>query len=331
MRRRRFIQHTFILCIICLLAFSTVACRDDFNIVSTDTNNKLVAYVFPSTADTTYIQLWKSIPVGTKRSISASEVREANIQYSVNGMPRKVYKKENGMYYTTGKQQTGDLINLSVSTDSLPNVESQGSIPQAIPIISDNTIYVTRIGEDNIKDTYYQIQAHFTDPEATADYYAVRILVKDIAPKNDSYENLQDLDSAYFWADINTKDEIVLNHISDIDNSLGFNNMFYRNFYIFNDHNINGLTHTLRLNVLSYQTAMTSQVPISRSFKVFLYKLSPEYYKFLKSINELANNKLARYGLSQMKPSFTNIRGGFGVLGCYALSESDWMKVELEY
>lgn len=324
------IQQFLVGSIACMCQISMVGCRDNFSIDITKANSKLVAYAFPSTADTTYIQLWKSIPVGTQVSKSFPEVDNASIQYSVNGKPRKVYPAGGGLYYTIGKQQPGDHVNMEVSTDSLPDVVSEGSIPQAIPIQSDTIIYITRIAEDNLKDTYYQIQAHFTDPGTTTDYYAVRVLAMDIAPIGRQNDGRQLLDSAYFWAELNTKDETVLNHISDIDNSLGFSNLFYRNFYIFDDHSISGQKHTLRLNVQSYQTIMTAETATCRRFKVFLYKLSPAYYKFLKSINELANNKLARYGLSQMHTSFTNIQGGFGVLGCYAVSESEWMTVELE-
>uniref|UniRef100_A0AB33J0E7 DUF4249 domain-containing protein n=1 Tax=Prevotella sp. GTC17254 TaxID=3236794 RepID=A0AB33J0E7_9BACT len=330
MMQKKFVQHTLIACITCLALMSMAGCRDEFHIDSSKTSSKLVAYVFPSTADTTYIRLWKSIPVGTQTSASTQQIDNANIQYRVNGAQRTVYPKGDGLYYAIGKQQPGDHIDIKVSANDLPDVASYGSIPQAVPIHADDIIYLSRIGEDDLQDTYYQVQAHFSDPEATTDYYAVRILAKDIAPAEKQGGNQELLDSAYFWANIDTKDEPLLNHISDLDNSLGFNNTFYRNFYIFDDQTINGQTHTLRLNILSYQTGMTAEPPTTRSFKVYLYKLSPEYYKFLKSLNELANNKLARYGLSQMRTSFTNVQGGFGVLGCYALSESEWMSVELD-
>ena len=57
-------------------------------------------------------------------------------------------------------------------------------------------------------------------------------------------------------------------------------------------------------------------------FQVLLYHLTPEFYRFVKSINDIDNNELAQSGFSLLSPTFTNITGGIGILGAYAVAES---------
>ena len=61
-----------------------------------------------------------------------------------------------------------------------------------------------------------------------------------------------------------------------------------------------------------------------------LYRLTPEYYHFLKSLNDVENNDLAQAGFSLVSPTLHNISGGFGLLGASNSSESEWMALDNE-
>jgi len=58
----------------------------------------------------------------------------------------------------------------------------------------------------------------------------------------------------------------------------------------------------------------------SFSYIVDLYKVTPEYYRFLKSINDAQSNSWADVGLMQVTPTYSNVKGGFGVVAGYNIS-----------
>lgn len=92
---------------------------------------------------------------------------------------------------------------------------------------------------------------------------------------------------------------------------------YFGNAYIFNDRTINGKTYTLHLDTYSnsyYQSFY------SFSYVVDLYKVTPEYYRFLKSINDAQSNSWADVGLMQVTPTYSNVKGGFGVVAGYNIS-----------
>ena len=57
-----------------------------------------------------------------------------------------------------------------------------------------------------------------------------------------------------------------------------------------------------------------------------LYHLTPEMYRYVKSINDIDNNDLAQFGLTMLQPTYSNVHGGIGVVGAYSVSESGWMQ-----
>lgn len=54
-----------------------------------------------------------------------------------------------------------------------------------------------------------------------------------------------------------------------------------------------------------------------------LYCITRDYYLFIKSLNDAANNGLARVGLAQISPIYSNIVGGIGLLGAYTVNRKE--------
>ncbi len=61
---------------------------------------------------------------------------------------------------------------------------------------------------------------------------------------------------------------------------------------------------------------------------MLLYRISPEFYRFVKSYNDMANNELAQGGFAPVSPTLSNVSGGFGLLGTYATGWSNWKRTE---
>ena len=60
---------------------------------------------------------------------------------------------------------------------------------------------------------------------------------------------------------------------------------------------------------------------------VELYRLTPEYYHFLKSISDADNSDLAKVGLAVIAPTYSNVKGGIGYVGGYSRQLTSWNKL----
>ena len=372
--------------VLLLLLLTTAACKDKFDIDSIDEQAKLVVYCFPSEADTTWIDVTYSVPVGKEsagRSIKGfMEVADAHIVYKVNGQERPVgwvdgavdrwdHVASPGRYYVTGAHQPGDLVELNVSAPGYPSVQARTTVVPAVPVAL-KSVEETHVYDPDWADTrhVYQLSATFTDDAASDDYYAVRVsrrmwrltAVGDMRP---DYPNRDFYDEEDWhvewpmssveeflsvagggWADVYdfqlVRDSLIampevlamseplLQQISQTDTDFGFENDFYDQFYYFSDQQINGQTYTLHLNISYYQYNTSGVLQQSEDgpedYRVQLYHLTPEFYHYLKSINDVDNNDLAQSGLSMLSPTFTNVQGGIGIVGGYSQSNSRWLQ-----
>ena len=269
-----------------------------------------------------------------------------------------------GRYYVTGPHQPGDHVELQVSAEGYESISAETTIPDAAPIVLKG-IAETKVYDSYNEESrnVYQLTATFTDPAATTDYYAVRIRCKhykahaigNLRPEyNDgSYEQHIQwpmVDENYYkdvidgWADIYdlhlqldsiytnpvilTMSEPLLQPLGELDGDFGYDNDYYQNFYIFNDTQINGQTYTLHLNLSRYHDTQSDYNYLPVQYQVQLFHLVPEFYRYVKSINDLDNNELAQGGFSLLSPTYTNVHNGIGIVGGYCMSQSNWLTRE---
>jgi hypothetical protein len=62
------------------------------------------------------------------------------------------------------------------------------------------------------------------------------------------------------------------------------------------------------------------------SYQVQLFRITQAFYSYVKSLNDIQNNDFSNYGMSFIRPSFTNIQDGNGILGAYSYVQSKWLK-----
>lgn len=295
-----------------LVAFSS--CKDDISLPETADESKIVVYSFPCPSqDTTYIFVSRSLPVKKYRDNTPLQaIDSAQIIYTVNGQPQTVVNRGDGYYYVLADQHAGDKVSVTVSADGLGDASAETVIPDTVAI-GDIGFREVKLYDDDYSDMedYDQFTATFTDPADTRDYYAVRVMEtrEQYFPVFDE-NNRQIGDSTVvvrYYPTIDTKSEPLLKPMTNIDTAFGFDNYFYGGLAIFDDGDIGPGPYTLHLNVgQSYSSGFLYQVE--------LLHLSPEYYRFLQSINAVENNDMAKYGLSQIMPTATNVSGGFGLV-----------------
>ena len=338
------------------LALSVMSCKDEFSVSNLpEAKAKLVVYCMPSTADTTYITVSRSIPLkqynATQKNVL---IDDATISYQLNGQTMLVTALGNGRYRVVGKQKAGDKVQLRVEAQGLEAVEASTEIPQAIGI-SHLATRMVRMKEDpssSVKD-FLQLQATFTDPAETHDYYAVCVRRKMLRNfhvacyrnmggemqvvrvyydyeeylETSKYQQWDSTSIEYqydnFYVPITTASEPLLNPLSDIDDDFDFSSEFYQNFYIFDDATINGKTYTLHLNIEPFVRAANMSDKAAKELKrlynieegveVELYHITPAYYRFLQALNDVSNNSLAQAGLSNIRTTYSNVRNGMGI------------------
>lgn len=361
----RYESVTIVAVVLCY--FVTVSCRDHFELDKLDNPSKMVVYCFPSTEDTTFISVTTSVGVKKMTDTHQiqnlfsfpfkEEAGTGRITYTVNGEVREIQLTDDGRIFVLGQQKPGDHISIRAEHPDYGVAEATATVPEAVPVKLQKVVAVMEYDPEYYEARdFHKLLATFTDPAATEDYYAVRVGVRKYkgwavghvveggqeistwyVSNIDDYNRMQKqypsiewessvTDSITLWPQVVTNDEPLLNPLSDIDSDFGFDNDYYDNFYIFSDNQINGQTYTLHLNISVYTDGVGYYW--GQRFQVVLYHISPEFYHFLKSYNDMNNNELAQGGFAQVAPTLSNIRGGLGLLGSYAVSKSNWQTLD---
>ena len=256
-----------------------------------------------------------------------------------------------GQYYAIGKQKNGDNIQVVVSADGFPDVSASTYIPQGVDIQAEGVGF-RKEKKDYYTYQTDKVLASFQDEGKSKDYYSVKVKRLQMQGTaafvyHRSYdgevdttyaENYWDyskivnnyphgvwnFDSLYHVSSpqmLVTDNEPVLSKSSKIDDDLGFDGYeYFDNAYIFNDQSFNGQKYTLHLVMLnsnnegSYDYNRSWDGVFGYGYQVELYKVTPEYYRFLSSINNANSNSWAEAGIMQVTPTYSNVKGGFGVV-----------------
>jgi hypothetical protein len=309
-----------------LLTLATLAsCRDDFDVNSVKSKPKLVLYCMPTVGDSTIITLTRSLPVNGQGSVS--EVDGARISYTVNGQPATVIAEGNGRYKAVARQTAGDRVSIEAEADGLPAVAAQTTILAPVPITDVKTGEVYTYSEEwGESRNFLQLQATFTDPADTQDYYAVqvkklRFVRENGLVKDEPYPPL-DVDSILEVHEAYTDSDPLLRKLNSIDYDFGYDDNSYEQFFVFTDKDISGKTYTLRLNVYPDAFNGPNNHYVSPYFVIELYHITPEFYHFVSSIGNVENSDLTKVGLSSITPNVGNVLGGIGMAAGYASSKS---------
>ncbi len=330
---------------ILLAVLSLTACKDDFSIDKVKSTPKLILYCMPTVGDTTVIKLTRSLPVNTQGNITP--VNDAHINYSVNGKTAEIINLGDGTYKAVAHQTAGDRITLKAEAEGLPVVSASTTILDAV-VIDDVKIKKVHLysNYDEMAEDFYQLSASFTDPGNTKDYYAVQVVDGTIiSHKGEIYTQnssqyrapsdiADEMDTVESVRQIYLDSEPLINRLGNIDYDFGYDDDDYDHFYLFTDDDINGKTYTLHLNVWYEPGQETVKLPdgsmssqlVSPYYRVILYHITPEFYHFIHSIGSIDNNDLAKAGLSNIAPTFGNVKGGIGMMAGYQKAKTKWTR-----
>lgn len=287
---------------------------------------KLVVYSYPGSGDTTVVRLSRSLPVTGKGEI-VSGLTGTDVRLEVNGTPVGLLWTDKALpgvpaksYYAVQRYEEGDCIRLTASAEGLETVSSVTTIPAPFPL---NSVHMERKPSD---PSTLQFQINFTDEASTVNYYAVTV--------KERAKYWKDGDSRVYYdkeytAYMDWDDEPLLKVSAGLDEILMGDYTYYEQLYIWSDEKIQGKNYTLRLNktyISDYETSIQDEVYTNRKqYKVCLYSLSEEFYHYLKSMNEQVNNKLGESELAPVRPTYTNVANGLGLVGGCRMIQTEWM------
>ena len=250
-----------------------------------------------------------------------------DVRLEVNGTPVGLLWTDKALpgvpaksYYTVQRYEEGDRIRLTASAEDLETVSSVTTIPAPFPL---NSVHMERKPSD---PGTLQFQINFTDKASTVNYYAVTV--------KERAKYWRDGDSRVYYdeeytAYMDWNDEPLLKVSAGLDEILIGDYTYYEQLYIWSDEKIQGKNYTLRLNktyISDYETSIQGEVYTNRKqYKVCLYSLSEEFYHYLKSMNEQVNNKLGESELAPVRPTYTNVENGFGLVGGCRMMQTEWM------
>lgn len=316
-----------------LLATSCAADMDDSQLTA---QSKVVVFCFPNTAsDTTQISVTRSIPIsnkgGNKDNVNADgslSVAGADVVFRLNGSPCTVkYAADavgtvsKGMYYVVGKVHEGDEIAIDVNAPGLPPASARTTVPAPLPV---SNLRLARITHNST--TYNQLLFDFSNKDMAGNYYAVTV---DFAyhVKGNNHDGTPLEADRSGRISINIDDEPLLSGDNDDDVIFDFSSGFYDSFYIFNGNNVKSSTYTMRLNAnvsfYNYDYDIDNPEYTNTRYIVRMYRIDASLYRFLKSLNDMQGNDLAQYGLAPILPTYSNMRGGIGILGGCSASEAE--------
>lgn len=303
------------------------SCTYHFELDDVGASSKLVLYSYPGSADTTVVHLSRSLPVSQKGELVRG-LKGADVHLSVNGEAVPLAWTDDSIpgvpaqsYYAVKAYEDGDKVNITAAVEGMKTVSSATVVPSLFPLTS------IKLAHKDDSPSQCQFRIHFTDHALTKDYYALKVERKQLFWNDGKYSEESNTLA------LNLDDEPLLNTSSGLDDILMIENGFYRNLYYWDDTKIQGKSYTLRLNTY-YETDYeddfitpegVEHIKCQVKYRISLYSLSEEFYRYLKSLNDQKNNGLGNSELAPIHSTYTNVSNGIGVVGGCRMFRTEWI------
>lgn len=304
-----------------ILGVALSSCSYQFDLDKLKSEPKIVLYSYPGFKDTTIIRLSESMPV-SRIEQKSSDLSKTKIQMFKNDKSIPVYWTNDSIpgipaksFYTLLKFSVGDVIKIRTE-GILKDIEAQTQVPEIFPLKSIDLIHKQSINNQ------IQFQIKFQDNILETNYYAIKIDRKTMYWTDGEYSEINNT------IEPDLTDEPLLKNTSGLNDIFLIDNDYIYNLYYWSDHDINGRDYTLRLNtnyMSDYEDHGLNHVICKTQYKVTLYTLSIDLYLYLNSLRNQMGNNMGNAELAPIRPTYTNISNGIGILGGCQVLSSEWI------
>ena len=296
--------------ILTLITFVATACSDNVSLDQLTHNpSKLVVYAFPTKGDTIDITRSATYPISGKMPT----INIQSLSCTTNGIADRIISLGDSIidnsipimrFAAIGTHSYGDRIDIKVKATDFQEAYGNTVIPQK-PTIENVWLETSSFKGSN----YPVVRLNMIDNMSTP-YYAVCIEGK-------YKENPYDINN---YMPLLVAAEPLLGNSSNTDIDLSdWDSNFYRNIYNFDNTSFNNGKASMHLYV---ETWLSESI----IYRPHLFALSTEYNSMLRSLNDISNNDLGKYGLAFAYSTYTNVHGGYGCIGAYAEVVGNWLK-----
>ncbi len=337
--------------IIYVLLFALImsSCEYELDFSGVDVGPRLFLLGTSGSSDTTVVRLRSTVPMGDSNSGSLP-LDDARVIMAVNGEEIVIDRADEavpslpeGCFYTLHPVRPGDKVEVRASAGGLEPVVAESSVPGAFPENEVGMEAERWVVNGNYTSTRLRFSVSFRDDSESEDYYAMQVCrMKSyytsyddgrFEPGKNEYEHVAPI-SLDDQADMDlypSQRPIWVNY------SLGSG--LYSDgdahMMVFDDRSFEDGEGVMEFLVKYEEDRVTSATIMNGvtveesgyrcSYKVMLYRLSPELYRFIKA-NEILGSGIAIL-LAAAPPSYvyTNVRGGVGVFGGISVTETGWI------
>ena len=272
------------------------SCEEEFEVKVEDTSPKIFLQGMVSPFLNSPVYAYKAVPVGVVRS-DAQDFTVRDLSLKINGTEVGIVEEEGGKGWRSELDYNeGDELEFTISTRETGEATAVTTIPRMLGFSADSTLV-----EGNV---IYTIQFDETLDEDSK--FAVAVILAD-----DEYLRVSSRPLSKPG-----EDETLLGALTPdfrlVSLPFGFG---YKAFegVLFNGKEL-GKEKTLSLSVPYYEPEDSSQ-----KLKLLVYTLSEELYGYLNAEYNKNNNVLSMLGLAPSNFAYSNVDGGYGVLGGYSL------------
>lgn len=275
--------------------FSTsVGCEKTIKVDLPQEKEKLVINSESFTGDTLKISVSKSEALLKYRYGRNLDIPGAEIKLYEGGkeIDRLEYDPGSQLYVSHTKTEIGKVYSIKANAPGFTEISASSEALVPVNILSVSRSFKVRLDIDGIEQD--EIKLEFNDPEATEDYYMVRIL-----KPNDS--------NNYFYC-VNTSDASVE---SIYDENIDQNTCIPSDGIFIRDNLFNGSKKELRIFLNSYYLQPDTVMGEVVYPQIELLHVTEDYYKYQKSYHfglENFNNPF-----SEPVNVYTNIKNGYGI------------------
>lgn len=321
--------------IILLAALGFCSCEERFELNDVGGEPRMYVECYAGLADTTIVQLYKAMPVNAKAS-DGRDYTLKSMSFSVNGTPTTInpvnetltaygdtISPVKGLFWTDAHIAPGSRISLEVETAETAPVSATTTVPNKPAF----TMAAEMIGGPVMP--YIQFTIDFQGAIEASDRYGIGIKQYIKTHRDDGSEDIEYDMSA---APTMINGDIAAEHSLTV---MGYPESFHFGMFsgedLENGKTINAIMmydpreytwEEIKYDDEGNETG-TVTVTLSLKLQIQILRFSEESYGYLNSLYNRQENLLAMLGFCPPTVAYTNISGGYGVLGGLSLAESE--------